>query len=95
MYEIVPSVTPAAVRSASLRGVGDPSKSRRQLRQPEVEHLHVPAIGQEDVAGLDVAVDDPVGVRRVQRVGDLDADVDELMDLERPAVAAARAAWCP
>ena len=43
----------------------------------------MPAIGQEDVPRLDVAMDDAVGVGRVQGVGDLDADVHQLMDLER------------
>ena len=30
----------------------------RELGQPEVEHLGVPALGDEDVGGLDVAVQD-------------------------------------
>ena len=34
----------------------------------------VDALGEKDVAGFDVAVDQPVGVRRVQRRGDLGAD---------------------
>ena len=42
--------------------------------------------GQEDVARLDVAVNDAVAVRRVQRVGNLDTDVDDLMDLQGPTV---------
>jgi hypothetical protein len=37
---------------------------------PEVEHLHLALGGQEDVARLDVAVDDPRAVGRLERVGD-------------------------
>ena len=60
------------------------SESRRQFRETEVQDLHVPELGQENVARLDVAVDDPLVVGRVQRIGDLDADVNQLMDLQRP-----------
>ena len=34
----------------------------------------MPALGDKDVGGLDVAVDDALGVRRVERVGDLDGE---------------------
>ena len=49
-----------------------------QLRQPEVENLHLSAGGQKDVGGLDVAMDDALGVRRHQRVGHLHPDVEHL-----------------
>ena len=42
-----------------------------QLRQAEVEHLGLAARRHEDVRRLDVAVDDALGVRGVERVGDL------------------------
>jgi hypothetical protein len=49
-----------------------------QLGQPEIEHLDelavCPAGAEEDVLGFEVAVDDPLLVRRIQRVGDLRAD---------------------
>jgi hypothetical protein len=34
----------------------------------------VPPFGDEDVRGLDVAVDDACGVSGIQRVGDLDSE---------------------
>ena len=43
------------------------------------------AAGDEDVRRLDVAVDDPGGVRGIQRVGDLDAERQQRVDLERAA----------
>jgi hypothetical protein len=49
---------------------------RKDLRQPEVEHLRLTSIRDEDVRRLDVAVDDPFQVRGVERVGDLDAKIE-------------------
>jgi len=42
------------------------------LGQPEIQNLCVAAFGDKNIGGLDVAVDDPLGVGSVQRVGDLD-----------------------
>ena len=47
-----------------------PRPGRKALGQAEVEHLH-PALRQQDVRGLQVAVDDAVAVRVLERVGDL------------------------
>jgi hypothetical protein len=47
-------------------------------RQAEVEDLHLPGVAHHDVAGLDVAVDDALGVRRLERLGDLLRDADDL-----------------
>ena len=43
----------------------------------------MPAAGDEQVRRLDVAVDDPRGVRRFEGVGDLDRQRQQLIDLER------------
>ena len=44
------------------------------------------AIGQEDIAGLDVAMDDAVAVGRLEGVGHLNRDVDELRYLDAAVV---------
>ena len=44
----------------------------RHLRQPEVQNLGVPALGHENIRRLDVAMNDPLGVRRIQRVCNFD-----------------------
>ena len=53
------------------------------LCQAEVEQLHQSAVGEEDVARRDVAMDDALVVRRGQRVGDLRGDVDDLVERQR------------
>ena len=47
---------------------------RRNLRQSKVQNLGVSALGDEDVRRLDVAMNDAFGVRRVQRIGNLDGE---------------------
>jgi hypothetical protein len=41
----------------------------------------VAAVGHEYVGRLDVAVDNPAGVRRIERVGDLDAQGKKILQL--------------
>ncbi len=57
----------------------------REAWQPKVENLGLLALGHEDVRRLDVAVGDAFRVRRRERVGDLDREVEELIRLERLA----------
>jgi hypothetical protein len=64
-----------AARLRPARGV--------EFRQAEIEQLDA-ALGEEDVAGLEVAVDDPGRVRALERVGDLDPEPEDLLDRERP-----------
>ena len=61
------------------------SVTGRELGQPEVEHLGVPAFGDEDVGGLDVAVQDAFGVRQLNRVGDLHGQVEHRRQRQRLA----------
>ena len=62
----------ATPRSAAASTPPTGVRPRRQLRQAEIEHLRVAARRDEDVGRLDVAVDDALRVRGVQRVGNLD-----------------------
>ncbi len=53
-----------------------PGKASR----PDLRHA---AIGHEDVGGLDVAVDDALGVRRFQRIGQLRTEIEDAIERER------------
>ena len=75
MYAIVPTALPGLVSRASAVTVGRglvAAAGTVNLGQPEIENLRVAAAGDEQIRRLDVAVDDPGGVRGVERVGDLD-----------------------
>ena len=61
---------------------GNVAQHQRSLRQAEIQDLRGPAVHEEDVRGLDVAVHDSLRVRRIQAVGDLDADLQELRNLD-------------
>ena len=88
----MPIVCPVSVAWAracaivGLRRTGPDEMRLRELREAEVEYLHLAAFGDEDVRRLDVAVDDAGRVRGVERVGDLDGIVEE----QRPSAAACR-----
>ena len=45
--------------------------------QSEIQYLRVAALGDENVRGLDVAVDDAFGVRRIERIGNLDGQIEQ------------------
>jgi len=66
------------VRHARTQALGD-------FGQTEIEHLHLPPRGDHQVGALDVAVDDAAPVRLLQRLGNLDADVDRFAEGELPA----------
>ncbi len=63
------------VRVATLRLPG--------LGEPEVEHLDHALVGELDVGGFEVAVDDARFVRGLQRLGDLQRDREGLVDGNR------------
>ena len=63
-------------------------RSRRRLhrfRQAEVEHLHRAVGADLDVGGLQIAVDDPLLVRRFERLRDLLRDRQRLVERDRAA----------
>ena len=65
---------PGAEGSAARRG---------NFGQAEVEDLGVSALGDENVGGLDVAMDDVLAVRGVERVGDFDGQAEQDVHFER------------
>jgi hypothetical protein len=90
MYDAVPSVIPGSVNASMvcIESVSTTSSLTEQLGEAEVHHLHVTALGHENIRGLDVAMHDALRVRRVEGVGDLDADIDNLGNLEHAAAEA-------
>ena len=61
----------------------DRSANRGHLRQPEIQNLGVAALGDKNVGGLDVAMDDSFGVGGIERVRNLDGQRQNLFDLHR------------
>ena len=59
--------------------------------EPEVEHFNSAVGAQLDVGGLQVPVDDPLRVRRVERIGDLRGDWEMSRRRKRSAPCAMRA----
>ncbi len=54
-------------------------------RQPEVQHLHR-AVGFDlDIRGLEIAIDDPLLVRGLERLGDLFGDRQRLVEWDAAA----------
>ena len=85
MYCGVPSERPVCVMRA-------PPALLHRERDAEVGDQRVPAL-QQDVLGLDVAVDDAERVRVAERVGDFARDAHRVVDRQLPlARRAARAA---
>jgi len=58
---------------------------RNQLRQPEIQDLGLTPVGDKEVCGFDVTMEDMLPVGGVERVGDLNGDVEQLVEGEGPA----------
>src|SRR5438132_14398890 len=56
---------------------------RGDLRQSEIENLRLPSIRDEDVSWLDIPVDDSFRMCRVESVGNLNAQIEHGVDLQR------------
>ncbi len=87
-----------ARRTEHLARVRQPVLERLELRvqpgQPEVDHLdhdRAVALFEEDVLGLEVAVDHARLVRRADRLADLRDDRERRLDVERRALGQRRA----
>ena len=57
-----------------------------ELRQPKIQQLRLAVFGDEDIRRLDVAMDDALGMRRIERVGNLNSQVEQEVDRQRLAV---------
>jgi hypothetical protein len=66
--------------------VGGGSFDGSDFREAEVENFGLAAAGDEDVGGLDVAMDDALGVGGVEGVGDFEGDFEEGVEVEGVAV---------
>jgi hypothetical protein len=55
----------------------------RHFRQSEIQNLGVPTIGDENIGGLDVAMNDAFCVRRIQSVGHFKPGFENLLQRER------------
>ena len=53
--------------------------------QPEIQNLSVTALRHENVRRFDVAVNDALAVRRVQRVRNLDAEIEKQFQIQGTA----------
>ena len=56
-----------------------------QFGQAEIQNLGLPSVGQENVRGLDVPVNDAFGVRGIERVGGLDRGIEQRIKGQRAA----------
>ena len=71
--------TPAAVcEPVSVTSSGFGAGFLRQFRQSEIQDLDAPVFGDENILRFQVAVDDPLFVRRRQPVRDLHSILDRL-----------------
>ena len=68
---------------ARLRQVGHGVRCVEETREAEVEDLRGSGGGQHDVAGFQVAVQNPAPVGVVKGIGDLRSDSDHLVEIER------------
>ena len=75
-----------AMRDALSRRRVTPSAGRiHRLREPEVQHLHRPVGADLDVGRLQIAMDDALFVRGLERLGDLLRERQGLVERDRPA----------
>ena len=90
MYATVPSALPGLVRCSSVRYGRAPS---RQCSTPSSVTLAILSpkssptpVRYKDVRGLDVPVNDSLGVRSVQCIRDLDAEIEHRFSFQRLAI---------
>jgi len=65
----------------------------REFDQPEIQNLGLPALSDKYVGGLDVAMDDALGVGGVQGIGNPNGEVQQFVDLESPRARRCLRSW--
>ena len=74
-----------AVGTVTLLGCtprnGHDARAKSQFRYAEIQNLGLALRGQEDVRGLDVAVNDALAVCRLEPRRNLDGEVEQRVDL--------------
>ena len=83
----MPNTILSVVRSPSgpSPAAGAPAVGIGQFRQPEVDDLDVPLVGEHDVLGLQIAMHDAGLVRLRERIGHLAGDLKRLLERRSPA----------
>src|SRR5208283_283325 len=66
-------------------GVGGRSSARFHLRQAEIQNLGVASGGDENVGGLDVAMDNALGMRGIEGVGDFGGEGEDYLGIHGAA----------
>src|SRR6266704_2726975 len=56
---------------------------RGDFSQSEIENFCLTSIRHEDIGGLNVPMDDTLSVCRIQRICDLDSQIEHRLDLQR------------
>ena len=56
---------------------------KSNLGQPEVQNLGMSTLGNKDICRLDVAMNDPLGVGGVERIGDLNRQTEQYIGKRR------------
>ena len=54
-----------------------PAGRDRNFRQSKIKNLGVPALGDKNICGLNIAVNDALRMRRIQRIGNLNARTEK------------------
>ena len=83
MPTVLPGLVRLAVRAPSSRVasiLGGHSCCASELGEPEVQNLHLAPLSEENVRGLDVAMDDSFRVCGIDRVRQLNAHVEQTIN---------------
>src|ERR1700757_2009789 len=72
----------------SIAGIGHSSRGSGKIhfRESEIENLRVAALGDKNIGGLDVAMDDALGVSGIEGVGNFDGNIEDALQIHRAAV---------